>query len=242
MKRKHSILVIEDDPAIRSGIVDLLELEGYHVFQESQGDEALTSALRVTCDLILLDLILPKIGGLEILEELRKSRPSLPVIILTAKGEEQDRVCGLKLGADDYVVKPFSGQELLARIEAVLRRSAERPVNIETLSFPTGEVSFDRQDIIYEDGSRDVMTEKERDLLHYLATCRGRTVSREELLQKVWKVNPRAIVQTRTVDMTIKRLREKLRDHPNDPKIILTVRGKGYLFAAHIDSSEESRA
>jgi len=129
MKRAR-ILVIEDDGAIRRGIVDALEFEGYTTHEAGEGTEGLRMAVQVDCDLILLDLVLPGADGLQILKEVRSARPALPVIILTARGDEEDRVRGLRLGADDYVVKPFSVKELLARVDAVLRRSPERPSDV----------------------------------------------------------------------------------------------------------------
>ena len=126
------VLVVEDDAAIRQGIVDALRFAGYDVIQARNGNEGLTEAMRASFDLLLLDLILPGVGGFEILESARSARPTLPIIILTARGEEADRVQGLRMGADDYVVKPFSVRELLARVEAVLRRSPERPSNVSS--------------------------------------------------------------------------------------------------------------
>ncbi len=229
--KKRSILVIEDDHAIRRGVVDALKYDGYHVFEESTGQGGLESALKVDCDLILLDLVLPGRDGLDILAELRKSRARVPVIILTARGTEEDRVRGLKLGADDYVVKPFSAKELLARVEAVLRRSAERPSDIDKLAIPGGVVDFLRREVRFDSGGAEVLTEREEDVLRHLAQNAGRAVGREELLSHVWRINPRGIVETRTVDMTIARLREKLREDPAEPKVLITVRGKGYMIA-----------
>ncbi|MGH7128888.1 MAG: response regulator transcription factor, partial [Planctomycetaceae bacterium] len=133
---RRRVLVVEDDAAIRRGIVDALEYEGYQPLEAERGDAGLRTALSGAFDLVLLDLVLPGLGGLDVLREVRLARPTLPVIILTARGEEADRVQGLKLGADDYVVKPFSVRELTARVEAVLRRSAERPGDIAELPLP----------------------------------------------------------------------------------------------------------
>ena len=227
---KQRILVVEDDTAIRRGIVDALAFAGYDVFEAPDGHEGLRMAVRVGCDLILLDLVLPGPGGLEILAEVRTSRPTVPVIILTARGEEVDRVKGLRLGADDYVVKPFSVKELLARIEAVLRRSPERSVDVKRIAFAGGAVDLTRREVRFADGKTVEISEKEGELLHYLAGNAGRAISREELLRRVWRLDPTHI-ETRTIDMHVTRLREKLKDDPEDPKIIRTVRGKGYLFA-----------
>jgi DNA-binding response OmpR family regulator len=159
----------------------------------------------------------------------RSGRPTLPVIILTARGEESDRVKGLQLGADDYVVKPFSIKELLARVEAVLRRSPERPTDVEELPVPGGLADFHRREVRFEDGTREALSEREADLLRYLAQSRERVVSRQELLRRLWGLSTRG-VETRAIDMHIARLREKLRDDPDAPKVILTVRGKGYML------------
>lgn len=223
------ILVVEDDSAIRQGIVDALKFSGYDVLQAGNGNDGLTEALRGNFDLLLLDLILPGRNGFEILETTRESRPNLPVIVLTARGEEADRVKGLRLGADDYVVKPFSVRELLARVEAVLRRSPERPAAVSRIPLPDGTIDLPRQEVVFEDGHRAEFSEKETDLLRYLAANAGRAISRDELLLRVWRLNPKRM-ETRTIDMHIANLREKLRDSAK-PKLLLTVRGKGYMFA-----------
>ena len=227
---RGQILVVEDDAAIRQGIVDALEFEGYATLEAGDGDLGLDRALTAACDLILLDLVLPGRDGLEILREVRGARPTLPVIILTARGSESDRVEGLRLGADDYVVKPFSVRELLARVEAVLRRSPERPSDIQEVAVPEGVADLARREVRFGDGGRYDLSEREVELLRYLAANAGRAVSREEILSRVWHINPRG-VQTRTIDMHIARLREKLRDDPGEPRVIRTVRGKGYVFA-----------
>jgi DNA-binding response OmpR family regulator len=222
------ILVVEDDPAIRRGIVDALEFEGYRTHQASNGRVGRDSAVRLDCDLLLLDLVLPEADGLDILAEVRQARPTLPVIILTARGDEADRVKGLRLGADDYVVKPFSVQELLARVEAVLRRSAERPSDVARVKIPDGHVDLARREVVFDDGRRADLSEREADLLRYLAANAKRAVTRDELLAHVWRLNPRGVT-TRTIDMQVARLREKLGDCEEQP-IIRTVRGKGYMF------------
>ena len=224
------VLVIEDDEAIRQGIVDALQFEGYGVFETGDGRDGLETAIKVECDLILLDLALPGVDGMDILKEVRRTRPTLPVIVLTARGEEDDRVRGLRHGADDYVVKPFSVKELLARVEAVLRRSAERPTDVRSLSVPGGIADLARCEVRFEDGDRTTLSERERELLRYLACNRGRIVSREEILERVWRIDARG-VETRTIDMHIARLREKLRDDGGCPKVVVTVRGKGYMLA-----------
>ncbi len=227
---KKRILVIEDDPAIRQGILDAVEFEGYGTLWSGRGDEGLEKAVQARVDLVLLDLVLPGKDGLEVLRDLRQVRPALPVIILTARGEESDRVKGLRLGADDYVVKPFGVKELLARIEAVLRRTAERPLDVREVRFAGGVADLERREARLAGGGRTELTEREVELLRYLAANPNRAVSRDELLERVWRTDPTGL-ETRTVDMQVARLREKLRDDPDEPRVLVTVRGKGYMFA-----------
>jgi DNA-binding response OmpR family regulator len=227
---RTTILVVEDDPAIRRGLCDALTFAGYVVGECAGGDEALDRALAIAPDLVLLDVLLPGRDGFSILQELRAVRPQQPVIMLTARGAEEDRVRGLKLGADDYVVKPFSATELLARVEAVLRRSAERPTDLRTLELADRTVHFERLEVVLHGGKRRRLSELEADIIRYLAVNRGRPIDRRELLQRVWGGNPREM-ETRTVDMHVRRLREKLERDPADPKLIVTVRSKGYMFA-----------
>lgn len=223
------ILTIEDDAAIRRGIVDSLSFSGYRVIEAADGVEGMKKATECDYDLLLLDLALPGMPGLEILRNLRRIKPTQPVIILTAKGDESDRVAGLKDGADDYVVKPFSVKELMARVEAVLRRSPERPTLMETTDFAHGVIDFERRELRYHDQSRNELSEKESELLQYLVSNRGRAISRDELLSHVWQLSPKGI-STRTIDMHIARLRDKLNDNKEKPEILLTVRGKGYMW------------
>lgn len=224
------VLVIEDDASIRRGLVDALAFTGYEVLQAGDGAEGEKMALRATYDLLLLDLILPGSDGFRILQSVRGERSTLPIIILTARGEEAERVRGLRLGADDYVVKPFSIRELLARVEAVLRRSPERPDTISTIPFKHGVADLARCEIRLSNGQRAELSEREVDLLRYLASNVGRAVSRDEILRRVWRLDPNRL-ETRTIDMHIANLRTKLRDDPENPKVLLTVRGKGYMFA-----------
>jgi DNA-binding response OmpR family regulator len=175
-------------------------------------------------------MVLPGTMGLDILREVRQVRPTLPVIILSARGEESDRVNGLKFGADDYVVKPFSVSELLARVEAVLRRSPSRPTDVDELRLADGCVDFARCEVRFDDGQRVELSERERQLLRYLAQHAGRALGRQELLENVWQIDARGVT-TRTVDMHVARLREKLRDDPANPRVLVTVRGKGYMLA-----------
>ncbi len=225
------VLTVEDDPSIRRGIVDALRYVGYGVLEAGHGDLGHEMAVRQNYDLLLLDLVLPGCGGLEILRSVRATRPSQPVIILTARGEEHDRIEGLRAGADDYVVKPFSVKELLARVEAVLRRSPARPSDVEEVPIAGGTCDFARREVRYSGGGRSDLSEREVELLRYLANNAGRAIGRDELLSNVWRICPDGL-PTRTIDMHVARLREKLRDDPTDPAVLLTVRGKGYMFQA----------
>jgi len=228
---KQRILTVEDDPAIRRGIVDALTFAGYEILEAADGRDGLDLAVRAQIDLLLLDLVLPGRDGIEILQEVRRVRPTLPIIILSARGEEEDRVRGLRDGADDYVVKPFSVKELLARVEAVMRRTAERPADVARIDIPGGTIDLARCEVRFGDDRRAELSEREVDLVRYLAGNSGRAVSRDELLANVWRISPRGL-STRTIDMHVARLREKIGDDRTQPAVILTVRGKGYMFAA----------
>jgi DNA-binding response OmpR family regulator len=227
---KRRIAIIEDEPAIRQVVVDALELEGYETGAADTFASGLDLGLRTPCDLLLLDLALPGGDGLDLLAEVRLARPALPVIIMTARGREEDRVSGLKLGADDYVVKPFSIKELVARIEAVLRRSAERPTDARRVRFKGGVADLESRQLTLDSGAAAELSEREVDLLRYLARNPGRTVSRDELLQRIWRLPPNR-VRTRTIDMHVARLRDKL----GDESVIRTVRGKGYCFEGEVE-------
>jgi DNA-binding response OmpR family regulator len=224
------VVVIEDEPAIRRGVVDVLRANGYEVAEAADGARGLEEALRRGVDLILLDLLLPRRDGLDVLAEVRKVRPTLPVIVLTARGTEDDRVRGLKMGADDYVVKPFSARELLARVEAVLRRSVDRPPEVHAAHLGPAVIDFDRREIVWPDQQRTELSETEVAILSFLVAHQKRAVSRDELLARLWGIAPRE-VETRTVDMHIARLRTKLRDPSgkSTPEAIVTVRAHGYM-------------
>jgi two-component system, OmpR family, response regulator RpaB len=224
------IVVVEDEPAIRRGVVDALRASGYTVAEAADGVRGLEEAVRPGVDLVLLDLLLPRRDGLEVLAEVRKVRPTLPVIILTARGSEDDRVRGLKRGADDYVVKPFSARELLARVEAVLRRSLDRPRDVAAARLGHAVIDFERREIRWSEHLRCELSETESALLGFLVTNQKRAISREELLSRLWGIGPQR-VETRTIDMHIARLRTKLRDPSGKetPEAILTVRAQGYM-------------
>jgi DNA-binding response OmpR family regulator len=235
---QRSVLVVEDDAAIRRGLADALRFEGYQVHQAATGDEGLRLALQLDYDLLLLDLVLPQRDGLDILAQLRAARPTVPVIVLTARGDENDRVRGLRLGADDYLVKPFSVRELLARVEAVLRRTPGRPLDVVEVRLASGVVHLPRREVRFHDGRRVELSQREVELLRYLSMHAGRPVSRDELLANVWRISPQG-VSTRTIDMHVARLRDKL-ESADGEQVIQTVRGQGYMFAAAPVSSSPS--
>lgn len=222
-----TILVIEDDPAVRRGIVDVLEYAGYATLEAADGNAGMEMALSANYRLLLLDLVMPGPSGFQILEALKKKRPGQAVIILSARGEENDRVRGLVNGADDYVVKPFSMKELLARVDAVLRRTCERVAPADRCGIPGGAVDFRSREIHFHDGRRAELSEKEADLLRYFLHAGGRIVSRDEILRQLWNLDA-ARTETRTIDMHIMHLRAKLGD--TRQTMLETVRGKGYRW------------
>ncbi len=222
-----TILLVEDDSTIALGVVRMLEMEGYTVKHFTTGEEGLASLADGLPDLAVLDWMLPGMDGIDVLRTLKREHPSIPVIMLTARISEQDRVKGLDAGADDYVVKPFSLRELAARVRARLRstqRIAERDGWIEF-----GSVRIDlRHRILQRDGEEIRLTTHEAGVLGYLVARPGQDVPRDELLEKVWGYVP--TIATRTVDNQILKLRKKIEDNPNDPRHILTVYGTGYRF------------
>ena len=222
-----TILVVEDDPAVRQGIVDVLEYAGYKTLEAPDGHAGMELALKANYRLLLLDLVMPGPSGFEILQALKKKRPGQAVIILSARGEENDRVRGLTTGADDYVVKPFSMKELLARVDAVLRRTCERTAPSNERTIPNGTADFRTNRLQFDDGRREELSDREGELLRYLIDAQGRVVSREEILRHLWGLDPDR-TETRTIDMHIMHLRAKLGD--KDQTLLTTVRGKGYRF------------
>ncbi len=241
MPRKRTVVVVEDEAPIRRGIVDVLTIAGYEAVEAADGVAGLTEARVAGVDLVLLDLMLPKLDGLDVLTALRESHPVLPVIILTARGSEEDRVRGLKDGADDYVVKPFSARELLARVEAVLRRSPERPAPVVRIQCQDTVVDCGRREICRPDGTRVALSEMEAGILHRLAAHRDRAVSREELLGAIWGIRD-GQVETRAIDMHITRLRNKLSGVGGGEASdwIATVRGKGYMLGTGLQVTTEA--
>ena len=220
------ILIVEDEPDLLRGLELNIKAEGFTVLTARRGDTGLEDALRERPDLVLLDVMLPEMSGFDVCRELRRKGFEAPIIILTAKAEEVDRVVGLEIGADDYVTKPFGIRELLARIRVRLRRSGHSPP-ATVVRFSQVEVDFDRQDAT-RDGQRVELTGKEFDVLRLLAANRGRIVTRDRLLDEVWGYEH--YPTTRTVDNHILRLRQKLEANPSDPRHILSVYGEGYKF------------
>lgn len=224
------ILLVEDEPGLVMTLSDLLSAEGHEIHTAVDGEAGLAIAERGHFDLLILDVMLPKRNGFDVCRELRQKGIDTGILMLTAKAQTSDRVAGLKLGADDYLAKPFDPSELLARVEALLRRvRKENRVPIKTFQFGDVEVDFDRAELL-KNGQRVGMAGKEFQLLRYLIDQRGRVVGRDELLQNVWEYN--SDVSSRTIDVHVAWLRQKLEDNPQMPKHIHTIRGKGYRFSA----------
>lgn len=221
------ILVIEDEPNMAAGLRDNFEYEGYRVITAGDGAEGLERALKESPDLVLLDVMMPRMSGLEVCKQLKAKRPSLPVIMLTARGQEVDKVVGLELGADDYVTKPFSIRELLARVKAVLRRAQLLPRQLDGYSFGAVEIDL-RAHRASCAGAPVELSGTEFELLRYFICHQGQALSREQLLKEVWGYN--AYSNTRTVDTHMLHLRQKLEPDPEKPQFFLTVHGVGYKF------------
>jgi DNA-binding response OmpR family regulator len=220
-----TILIIEDDPNMQTGLRDNLEFEGYKVRTEGDGIAGLRAWMDNAFDCVILDVMLPGLSGFDVLRKAREKGVSTPVIMLTAKGEEIDRVLGLELGADDYMTKPFSLRELLARIKAVLRRSDREVSAGSRVRLGNFEADIDSYDAS-RDGVEVAMTPKEFEVLKFLWQHRNRTVSRDQLLTNVWGYDES--VSTRTVDNFILKLRQKIEEDPADPRFIVTIHGTGY--------------
>ncbi len=220
------MLVVDDEPMVREVVARYLERDGFRVDMARDGGEARDLIERSTPDLVILDLMLPEVGGLEILAELRR-RSELPVIVLTARGEEPDRVVGLELGADDYLVKPFSPRELVARVRSVLRRSTPRPAS-SRLEFNGLVIDQATREVLVDDRAIE-LTPKEFDLLAFLAASPRQVFSRAQLLRQVWDSSP-DWQDPSTVTVHIGRLRQKVEADPQNPRRVATVWGVGYRF------------
>lgn len=227
MGRQVSILVIEDEEAIREGLVDVLVYHKYAVDSAASGPEGLEKALTGKFDLILLDIMLPGIDGYEICDRIRAEDRQQPIIMLTAKTSDDEIIQGLKLGADDYVAKPFSIQQLVLRIEAVLRRSRVGVAQARTIVL--GDLEIDTENLTGLNGNEQItFTRREIEVLGYLAQHPDRPISREELLLKVWGYARNLEIETRTVDIHVAKLRRKIEADPKAPQHLVTVRGAGY--------------
>jgi len=225
---KKKILIIEDEEDLVKGLKLNLADEGYKVDWAADGAEGLRKALQETPDLIILDIMLPEMDGLEVCRELRQKNIGIPIIMLTAKGEEIDKVVGLEIGADDYITKPFSVRELLARIKAHLRR-ADRKVNTLNRMYSFGDVEIDFTHFKAKRKGKELdLTSIEMEILKYLIKHRGEVVTRDDLLDKIWGYD--SYPTTRTIDNHILKLRKKIEEDPAHPQYILSVYGGGYRF------------
>ncbi|HVW85054.1 MAG TPA: response regulator transcription factor [Bryobacteraceae bacterium] len=224
------ILLVEDEPGLVLTISDLLTGEGYEVESARDGQAGLDTASERSFDAIVLDIMLPRKSGFDVCRELRQQGMDTPVLMLTARGQVVDRVVGLKLGADDYLTKPFDPAELLARLEALLRRvRKENRIPVETFEFARIEIDFRRAEV-RKNGQPIALASKELQLLRYLIDNRERVVPREEIMRKVWEYA--SDTSSRTIDTHVAWLRQKLEDNPQAPRHIQTIRGKGYRFTS----------
>jgi len=227
---RGNVLFVEDEEALRMTVGDRLRNEGYTVEFAANGDEGFEKASHLPFDLIILDVMLPNRSGFVVCKDIREAGLITPILMLTARGQTSDKVNGLKIGADDYVTKPFNMQELVARIEALLRRAPIRPA-AQSDVFDFGSLHVDLVGTEATKDNRTVnLSAREFQLLRYFIERRGATLSRDELLKQVWGYS--ADMYTRTVDVHIASLRQKLEDDPKQPKLILTVQGLGYKFKA----------
>ena len=233
MEQKRTVLVVEDEKSIVDILRFNLEKEGYAVLTAYDGESGLEQAINGGADLILLDVMLPKMNGFDVCRRLREKGSSVPVIILTAREEEADKVLGLEIGADDYITKPFSMRELMARVKANIRRTAmQQSGSSEAAMYAGGGLTINPEN--YQVCKRDKpidLTQREYELLTFLASHPGKVYSRTDLMEQVWNYGYVGD-DVRTVDVTVRRLREKIEDDPASPTLILTRRGVGYYFSA----------
>ena len=221
------VLIVEDEPNMVAGLRDNFEYEGFQVLTALDGVEGLERALKESPDLIVLDVMMPRMSGLDVCKQLKAKRPSIPIIMLTARGQEVDKVVGLELGADDYVTKPFSIRELLARVKAVLRRAQTVPKELDGYKFGDVEVNL-RSYQVLRSGKPVELSSTEFELLKHFLCHSGEALSRDRLLDEVWGYEN--FPTTRTVDAHIVRIRQKLEPVPEQPRFFLTVHGVGYRF------------
>jgi DNA-binding response OmpR family regulator len=222
------ILIIEDEEAILMALEDNLKMDGYKIESAKDGEKGFSMAKESNYDLIILDIMLPRMDGFEVCKQLRQAGITTPILMLTAKSQEIDKVLGLELGADDYVTKPFSPRELLARVKALLRRSEQVQGGVDKATFGDVEVDFKKYEI-KKGGQPVFLTALEFSLLHFLVQNKGQVVSRDTILDEVWGRD--VYIQPRTVDKHIAELRKKIEDNPSSPEHIIGVRGVGYKFA-----------
>ena len=223
----EKILIVEDEPDMVMGLKDNLEFEGYEVDIAMDGEDGLSKISTLKYDLVLLDVMLPKLSGFDVCKKARKDKVQTPIIFLSAKGEELDKVIGLESGADDYITKPFSLRELSARIKAVLRRSAAQLSANGAEHVLVGKLKIDFNNYTAYEGSEPIkLSLKEHEILHHLWRNKNRTVSRDNLLDSVWGYDFQPT--TRTIDNFILKLRQKVEENPDNPSLILTVHGVGY--------------
>ena len=231
---RATVLVVDDERKIRDLVRSYLEREGYAVLQADTGQRALEAVSRAEPDLVVLDLMLPDLSGEEVARSLRENSP-VPIIMLTAKSSEDDRVAGLRIGADDYLVKPFSPRELVARVQAVLRRTGGEGTGGVSASFDEGALAIDREAReVTVDGNEVVLTRSEFDLLAAIASRPGRVFSRYELVTRVQGYDYEGY--ERTIDAHVKNLRRKLGEDPKKPRYVVTMAGVGYKFGAKADA------
>ena len=227
MERKRHILVVEDDISILIGLKDNLILEGYAVFTADNGKEGYKLANESNFDLLILDIMLPGMNGFEICKKIKKEKPLIPIIMLTARSSETDKIAGLDYGADDYMTKPFSISELLARIRAILRRTYPLNKKLEKYAFDNVKINFKKMNALV-DGKEIRFTKKEFLILKYFIRHEGEVVHRHDLLDEVWGYNK--IPSTRTVDNSILEIRKKIERTPSNPNHIISISGVGYRF------------
>ena len=227
------ILLVEDEPSLIFTLRDTLESEGYEVIVSENGEQAVGLAQEHKPDIMILDIMLPGKNGYEICQEIRSLKFTFPIIMLTAKDQELDKVKGLDIGADDYITKPFGVKELLARIQARLRRAGtySSSNNIEVLQLGTTKIDLLESKAIFADGKTNELTAREIELIRYLLQAGGEPVSRDELLEKVWRYE--YSTNTRTVDVHISKLRAKIESQPDEPRHLITLHGVGYLLKTY---------
>jgi DNA-binding response OmpR family regulator len=240
----HKILIVEDEEAIRLGLVDLLEIEGYEIDVAIDGEQAMERVKQGQPDLVILDLMLPKVSGYDVCRFIRKSFPQTFILMLTAKNEEINKIQGLEMGADDYVTKPFSVFELMARIKSILRRVSQEKAAApaapggDILEFDDVRIDFKKYEAA-KAGRPMELSAKEFQILKYLSSRRGEVVTREDLLQAIWGYSPDNMPTTRTVDNQIVKLRQKIENDIGNPTVIKSVRGVGYKFDPHGQHGDE---